>query len=57
MTKSKAIRCLGSYGTHEREKNCIQSFGKVVTSGGKRPLGRRRHRLDGNIKMNVGVVG
>ena len=38
--------------TYGREQRCIQCFGE-----GKRPLGRTRRRWEGNIKMDLQVVG
>ena len=37
------------------EKGCIQSF--VVEPEGKRPIGRKRHRWEDNIKMDLQEVG
>jgi len=37
------------------EERCIQGFGGETE--GKRPLGRPRHRLKDNIKMDLQEVG
>jgi hypothetical protein len=41
-----------TYGGGERR---VQGFGGVTV--GKRPLGRLRHRWEGNIKMDLQEVG
>jgi len=43
-----------SCSTYEVEERCIQSFGGP---DGKRPFGRSRRRLEGNIKVDLQEVG
>jgi hypothetical protein len=41
---------------HGRDEKYINSLG-WKTSGGKRPLGRSRHRWKDNIRMNLTEIG
>jgi len=45
----------GTCSTYGGGERLIQSFGGGID--GKRPLGRPRHRLEDNIKMNLQEVG
>ena len=45
----------GVCNTGGGEQRCIQDFGGKPE--GKRPLGRPRHRWQGNNKMNLGMWG
>jgi len=42
-------------GTYWRQERCIEVL--VGKTEGKRPLGRRRHRWENNIKMDLQDVG
>jgi hypothetical protein len=52
IEKNEMGGACSAYGGEER---CIQ--GLVGKPGGKRPLGRPRHRWEDNIKMNLQEVG
>jgi hypothetical protein len=41
----------GSCSTHEADEKCMQNF--VGKTEGKRPLGRRGQRWEGNVIMDV----
>jgi hypothetical protein len=41
--------------THGEEKECIKDSGQKARK--KRPLGRRTHKLEYNIKMDVREIG
>jgi len=41
----------GSCGMYERQQKCLQIFGGETER--KRQLGRRRHTLENNIKMDL----
>jgi hypothetical protein len=45
----------GTCGTHWGGERCLQ--GLIVRLEGKRPLGRRRHRWEDNIKMGLMEIG
>jgi hypothetical protein len=45
----------GTCGTHGGGERCLQGFG--WRSEGKRPLGRRRRRLEDNIKLDLREIG
>jgi hypothetical protein len=54
IIKSRRMRGAGHLARMEKEE-CIQGFGGKQE--GKRPLGRPRHRLEDNTKMDVRGIG
>jgi hypothetical protein len=45
-----------SFGMHGGGERCSQGF-LVGRPEGKRPLGRPRHRWEGNIKLDLRAIG
>jgi hypothetical protein len=56
MKSSRPIDSDGTCSSQWRNEECVQYF-LVRKPGGKRPLGKRRHRWEDNIRMGLREVG